>query len=118
MRVDLTGADLRDAILRGAVLHLASLYGANLEGADLRDADLNGATYDAETRWPGRFQAGMIPTLGLWTRGTFCAIVGRWTGSYPPSTKGCGAPSRPLRGGWAHLWDGTARRHLTYVRDL
>ena len=83
------------------------------------DADLSGATYDAETRWPAGFKPhDPARRLVCGHEHPLRYNIGPWTGSYPPSSNGHSVPSRPHRGGWAHLWDGTARRHLTYIRDL
>ena len=84
----------------------------------------------------GGFQAAGL-TLGLWTRAPgylviapggglrtwmpgslFFAMIYKMDGFLPTVHQGNrSAPSRP-QGGWAHLWDVTARRHLTYIRDL
>jgi uncharacterized protein YjbI with pentapeptide repeats len=51
---DLTGADLRDVRL-GAVNDGRGGWGVDLSHAQLRGVDLRGASYDATTIWPDRF---------------------------------------------------------------
>ena len=50
---------------------------------------------------------------------SFFAMIYKMDGFLPTVHQGNrSAPSRPHQGGCAHLWDVTARRHLTYIRDL
>ena len=85
----------------------------------------------------GGFQAAIL-TLGLWKRAPGYLVIApgggcerrdagqplfrydiQVDGFLPTVHQGNrSAPSRPHQGGWAHLWDVTARRHLTYIRDL
>ena len=58
--------------------------------------------------------------LRTWMPGSlFFAMIYKMDGFLPTVHQGNrSAPSRPHQGGWAHLWDVMARRHLTYIRDL
>jgi uncharacterized protein YjbI with pentapeptide repeats len=56
-RAQLIGAELADADLTSADLKGANLIGANLERADLGNAELEGVVTDAQTVWPGGFDA-------------------------------------------------------------
>jgi hypothetical protein len=51
----LSSSDLSEADFSNAILHGANLRGANLHKAKLDNADLRGASYDAATQWPRRF---------------------------------------------------------------
>ncbi|HCB50445.1 MAG TPA: hypothetical protein DEP47_13240 [Chloroflexi bacterium] len=55
---DLSEADFSNAILRGA-----NLRGANLHKAKLDDAPLRGASYDATTQWPRRFNLTSVGAI-------------------------------------------------------
>ncbi|MEL6178972.1 MAG: pentapeptide repeat-containing protein [Myxococcota bacterium] len=64
VHADLTGAQLRYADLSGADLTGARLEGVDFHSARTRGTTWTGAFYNAETRWPARFEAATSGAFG------------------------------------------------------